>query len=287
MDFTQIFPPVAIMSILGGAFALLIGVVSKLTHIDVDPRITQIREALPGANCGACGYPGCDGCAAAMAEGKAPLNACVVGGAKVTDKIATIMGSAVEAGQRYVASVKCQGDCEHTKEIFAYHGIQDCRMMAKQRGGNKSCLYGCLGCSTCQSVCAFGAIRMIKGVAVINQEKCTQCMQCIKVCPKHIIELVPYHAVAQVKCHNPEFGKDVKNACTIGCIGCGICAKLAPEEFALEGKLAHATYHDGYDVEKAQAAAAKCPAKCIVIDADGDVNAKALVVEEEKEVAHA
>ncbi|MFR9280416.1 RnfABCDGE type electron transport complex subunit B [Levyella massiliensis] len=281
---TEIFIPVVIMSILGGAFALLIGVVSQLTHIDVDPRVIQIREALPGANCGACGYPGCDGCAVAIAKGEAPISACVVGGAASTEKIADIMGGSAEIGQRYVASVKCQGDCEHTQKLFAYHGIQDCRIMAKQRGGNKSCLYGCLGCGTCQSVCNFGAIQMVNGVAVINEEKCTQCMQCINICPKHIIELVPYHAPAQVKCHNPEFGKDVKTACTIGCIGCGICHRLAPEEFNLDGKLAHATYHDAFDMEKAQAAAAKCPSKCIVINAEGDVNAKPLP-SEEKEAA--
>lgn len=284
---TEIITPVAIMSILGGVFAFLLGIVSKLTYIPVDPKVAEVREVLPGANCGACGYPGCDGCAAAIAAGEAPVNACVIGGEKVMDKVAAIMGGSAEFGQRYVASVKCLGDKSHTEELFDYSGIQDCRVMSQFHGGCKSCSYGCLGCGTCKSVCDFDAIRIINGLAVINQERCTSCMKCINICPKHIIELVPYGAIAQVKCSNPEFGKDVKNACSIGCIGCGICAKTAPEEFALTGRLAHATYHDGFDLEKAKLAASKCPSKCITINEAGDVNAKPVESKEEKETVTA
>ncbi len=276
-----IITPVAIMAVLGGVFAFLLGVVSKLTYIPVDPKAQEVREALPGANCGACGYPGCDGCAQAIAEGKAPMNACVIGGPKVSSAVAEIMGGSAEFGQRYVASVKCLGDQSHTREIYKYTGPRDCRIMAQYHGGCKSCSHGCLGCGTCQSVCDFGAIRMMNGLAVINPEKCTSCMKCINICPKKIISLVPYGAVAQVKCSNPDFGKAVTGACSIGCIGCGICARLAPEEFKLNGKLAEATYHEGYDMEKAKAAAAKCPAHCIVIDEQGDINALPKVLKEE------
>lgn len=278
---SQIIQPVAIMSVLGAVFAFLLGIVSKLTYIPIDPKVEEVLEALPGANCGACGYPGCSGCAEAIASGKAPVNACVIGGEKVTNNVASIMGGEAEFGQRYVASVKCQGDRDMTDELYSYSGgINDCRIMSQYHGGCKSCSYGCLGCGSCQAVCDFGAIKMINGLAVINQEKCTSCLKCIKICPKHIIELVPYGAVAQVKCSNPEFGKDVKSACKVGCIGCGICVRLAPEEFALKGRLAHATYHDGYDMEKAKEAAAKCPGKCIVVNENGDVNAKAHAEEE-------
>lgn len=278
---SQIIQPVAIMSILGAVFAFFLGIVSKLTYIAVDPKVEEVRDALPGANCGACGYPGCSGCAEAIAAGNAPVNACVIGGEKVTNKVAEIMGGQASFGQRYVASVKCQGDLDHADDIYEYSGgINDCRIINQYHGGCKSCSYGCLGCGSCKAVCDFGAIKMIKGIAVINQEKCTSCMKCIKICPKHIIELVPYKAVAQVKCSNPEFGKDVKSACSIGCIGCGICARLAPDEFKLQGRLAHATYHDGYDIEKAKAAADKCPSKCIIIDVNGDMNAKEHVHQE-------
>lgn len=261
----KILLPVAILSIMGAVFAFLLGIVSKLTHIPVDEKERMVRDALPGANCGACGYPGCDGCAKAIVVGEAPVSACVIGGEKTTQAVADIMGTAADMAERFVASVKCQGTTEHTFDKFTYDGVNDCRIMATQFGGCKSCAYGCLGCGTCKDVCEYDAIRMIDGVSVIDKEKCVACMACIKVCPKKIIELVPYTAKAQVKCKNPEFGKDVKSACTIGCIGCGICAKLAPNEFVMDGKLAHAVYNENFDIEKAKLAASKCPAKCIVV----------------------
>lgn len=264
--------PVVIMSALGGIFAFLLGIVSKLTYIPVDPKITEVRNALPGANCGACGYPGCDGCAVAIVNGEAAVSACVVGGEKVAASVAEIMGATAGSEQRYVASVKCQGDNDRAKALYEYHGVQDCRIMEASFGGCKACRYGCLGCGTCRNVCEYGAIRIVNGVAVIDQEKCTSCMKCIKICPKHIIQLVPYHAPAQVKCMNPEFGKGVKSACSIGCIGCGICVKTAPDEFAMTEKRAYVTYHPGFDMEKAELAAQKCPAKCIVFDKNGDPN---------------
>lgn len=277
----QILQPVLIMAVLGGLFAFLLGIVSKLTYIPVDPKVAAVREALPGANCGACGYPGCDNMALAIASGEAPVNGCPVGGEKSATAIAAIMGQGVGASQRMVASVQCQGDETHTERLFDYSGVSDCRIMAKSYGGCKSCLYGCLGCGTCAKVCEFGAITMDKGLAHIDQEKCTSCMKCIKICPKHIIDLVPYHAPAQVKCSNPEFGKPVSQNCSIGCIGCSLCTRQAPEEFSMMGKLAKPTYHQGYDLEKARAAAAKCPGHCIVIDDVPDVNAKVEAKEEE------
>lgn len=261
----NILTPVILLAVMGGLFAFLLGIVSKLTYIPVDEKVLAIREALPGANCGACGYPGCDGCANAMASGETSVTACVVGGEKVAAAIAEILGQTADAMNREVASVKCQGTSVYTKQIYDYEGVQDCRVMQTNFGGCKSCVYGCLGCGTCEAVCNYDAIRIVDGVAVIDEEKCVACQACIKVCPKHIIELVPYHAPAQVKCKNPLFGKDVKVNCGIGCIGCGICARLAPNEFVLEGKLAHAVYSEEFDIEKAKAAAAKCPAKCIVV----------------------
>ncbi|WP_081585133.1 RnfABCDGE type electron transport complex subunit B [Kallipyga massiliensis] len=278
----QLIQPVIIMSILGALFAIMLGVVSKLTYIEVDPKITQVREALPGANCGACGYPGCDNMAEAIATGKAPVNGCPVGGEKSAAAIAAIMGTDASASQRMVASVLCQGDKDHTRELFDYSGVDDCRVMTKSYGGCKSCLYGCLGCRTCQKVCDYGAIKMVNGLATIDQEKCVACMKCINTCPKHIINLVPYHAPALVKCSNPEFGKPVSGNCSIGCIGCSLCTRQAPEEFVMEGKLARPSFHEGYDMEKAQTAADKCPGKCIVLDPHPDVNA--VIPEDESEV---
>lgn len=282
-----IITPVIVMAIMGGVFAFLLGVVSKLTYVPVDPKITEVREALPGANCGACGYPGCDGCAAAIAGFEAPVNACPVGGEKVAEKVAEIMGVDSANSQRMVASVKCQGSKSHTRDLFDYSGVTDCRLMDTMFGGGKSCRYGCLGCGTCEDVCNYDAIRMVNGVSVIDEDKCVACLACINVCPKHIIELVPYRAGAQVKCKNPEFGKAVTSNCSIGCMGCGICARTAPNEFKLDGKLAYATYHEGFDMELARQAAEKCPTKAIVVHSEPDVNAVVPVEEEEKELVNA
>lgn len=278
---------VIVMAVMGWLFAFLLGIAAKLTYVPVDPKIQKVRAALPGANCGACGYPGCDGCAEAIVKGEAPHSACPVGGEKSLNAINEILGGGGGANQRMVASVKCQGDLDKTSNLFEYDGVGDCRVMTTSYGGCKSCSYGCLGCGSCRDACNYDAIEIVNGVAVINQERCVSCGACIKVCPKDIIELVPYHAPAQVKCSNPLFGKEVKSNCKVGCIGCGICHRLAPDEFALDGKLAHATYHEGYDLEKAQKAADKCPGKCIVMEEYPDVNAIDPKAEEKEEAVEA
>lgn len=260
----QLVSPILVMAILGGLFALLLGIVSKLTYIPVDERIIQVREALPGANCGACGFPGCDGCAEAMVKGNAAVSACVVGGEKVSTAVAEILGKTSDGAQRMVASVQCQGDCARAQNLFHYDGVQDCRIMGYQFGGAKACKAGCVGCGTCYRACNYDAIRIVDGIAVIDEEKCVQCMACINVCPKKVISLVPYHATHQVKCMNPAFGKTVKEVCQVGCIGCGLCAKMAPESFQMEGKLAKAVYTEDAPLEKVAVAAQKCPGKCIV-----------------------
>lgn len=278
-----------VVSILGAVCALLLGVISKATYVPVDPKISAVRDALPGANCGACGYAGCDACAEAIAKGEAPLNACVVGGEKSATAIAEIMGGEVGESQRMVACVHCLGDCDHTTKDYDYTGLNDCRIMSYNYGGSNSCAYGCLGCGSCKDVCEYGAISIENGIAVINEEKCVACQKCIATCPKHLIHLVPYHAPALVKCSNPEFGKSVKEGCSIGCIGCTLCTKMAPEEFKMDGKLSRPTFHKGYDMEKAKIAAEKCPSKCIILNQYPDVNAEVPVeeAEEEKETAKA
>ena len=112
---------------MGALFGILLTVASKVFAVPSNPRRDAVREALPGANCGGCGYPGCDGCADAIVAGKAPLNACPVGGSEVAKKIAAALGQeAQEEGVKMVAQVLCQGDLEHCKVKFNYSGIQDC-----------------------------------------------------------------------------------------------------------------------------------------------------------------
>ncbi len=240
---TNIINPVVVLGGLGLLFGVLLSIASKVFVVAVDPKVEAVLNALPGANCGACGYPGCAGCAVAIAEGKAPVTACTIGGQKVAENVATIMGVNASTMEKKVAVVHCQGDCEKAKDKYIYQGIQDCRIQSTLAGGQKECSYGCLGCGTCYDVCPFDAIRMINGIAVINRDKCTACNKCVEICPVKIIEMVPYDNTAVVKCKSEDPGKLVRGYCSIGCIGCKICVKNCPTEaFSFENNLASINY---------------------------------------------
>lgn len=263
-NYSDILMPVLVLGGLGVAFAALLSYASKVFHVQVDRKVEEVRSVLPGANCGACGFPGCDGLAKAIALDGASVNSCPIGGAAVAKKLAEIMGQ--EAGEmgRQVAVVLCQGDCNRANDKYEYIGISDCRAIAALQGGNKSCSYGCLGGGSCLSVCKFGAIKMENGLAVIDREKCTGCKQCVNICPKMIIEMVPYEQENVVKCKSKDSGKVVRGNCKVGCIGCKICEKQYPEGFKVENFLAKAIYDPkDVDQEKLMNAINKCPQKCI------------------------
>lgn len=258
---TEIMNPMIVLGGLGFAFAIILSIASNVFAVEIDPKVERVREALPGANCGACGFPGCDGLASAIVEGIAPVTACSVGGQPVAEEVADIMGVNASNVERNVATVLCQGSCGKAKQKFIYDGIKDCRAENILQGGSKACSFGCLGCGTCKDVCAFDAIEMIDGVAVINKDKCTACMKCIEVCPKSIIELVPYEKQFVVKCKSKETGKEVRGKCSIGCIGCQICVKNCPvEAFTFENNLAKINYDICINCG---VCAEKCPTKAI------------------------
>ena len=252
------------MGVLGGLgllFGVSLSIASRIFGVKVDPKIEEVRGALPGANCGACGFPGCDGLANAIVSGKAPINACSVGGKPVADEVADIMGINDVNFERKVAVVLCQGSCDKSKEKYIYEGIKDCRVANILAGGSKSCSFGCLGCGTCKDVCEYDAIQMIDGVAVIDKEKCTACMKCIEICPKKIIELVPYEQQVVVKCKSLDPGKEVRSKCSVGCIGCQICVKNCPvDAFSFENNLAKINYDK---CTNCGICAEKCPTKAI------------------------
>ncbi|HEY8362712.1 MAG TPA: RnfABCDGE type electron transport complex subunit B [Tissierellaceae bacterium] len=260
----DILNPVLVLGGLGLGFGVLLSVSSIIFAVKVDPKIDEVRSVLPGANCGACGFPGCDGLARAIVEGKAPVNGCIVGGNPVAEKVANIMGAKAENIEKKVATVLCQGDCSKAKEKGVYRGIKDCRAANILQGGSKACSYGCLGCGTCKDVCQFDAIEMRNGVAFVNKDKCTACMKCIEVCPKKIIELVPYDNHYVVKCKSNDPGKVVRSKCSIGCIGCQICVKNCPTQaIGFENYLAKIDYSKCINCGTC---AEKCPTKAIYDD---------------------
>ncbi|MCI5997465.1 MAG: RnfABCDGE type electron transport complex subunit B [Peptoniphilaceae bacterium] len=259
----EIIIPVLVLSVLGIAFALILAFASKVFFVKVDEKVLQVRGELPGANCGACGFPGCDGLAKAIAEGNASITSCPVGGSDLVARLARILGTEAGDVQRMVACVMCQGDKERAKEKYIYTGIRDCRVNNSMQGGSKTCSYGCLGCGTCQDVCGFNAIEMINGLAVVNKENCTACNKCIDICPKNLIDLVPYEQTVMVKCKSFAAGNVVKNACQVGCIGCKMCVRVYPEAFSVENNLAVVNYAKGLDEALLLQAADKCPTNAI------------------------
>ncbi len=226
MDISHIINPLFAMSVTGLLCGLGLGYAGKKLEVKVDPRIAELREALPGANCAGCGFPGCDALAEALAEGRARPNACPVGGATVTKNIAKILGSGDINTEKHTAFVKCSGGASVASYRYSYEGILDCEAaMQLAGGGRKNCLYGCMGLGSCKHVCPFDAIKIENNIAVIDPDKCTSCGKCIKACPKKIIELVPEKSDVRVVCSSKDKGKTVKENCSVGCIGCKLCEK--------------------------------------------------------------
>ncbi len=248
----------------GLLIGILLGVAGKKFQIEVNETELAVRECLPGNNCGGCGYPGCDGLAAAIASGEAEVNACPVGGSEAANKIAAIMG--VEAGEtvKMTAFVKCAGDCEHAGRDYEYIGERDCKMLYYVPGfGAKSCSFGCLGYGSCVKVCSEGAIRIADGIAVVDPEKCIACGKCVKECPNHVITLVPASSKVRVRCHSAQRGKDVMKVCQVGCIGCKKCERTC--------KFGAITVNDNLaqiDYDKCVGCglcAKECPRDCIIV----------------------
>jgi RnfABCDGE-type electron transport complex B subunit len=218
-----------------GGMGLLFGAglafASQKFAVEVDPRAVSVREALPGANCGACGFPGCDAFANAIVSGAAPINGCPVGGQETLGKLSVIMGVEAASGDKQVARVLCQGG-ENCLNRFEYDGIDSCKAEnAIGGGGSKACVFGCLGGGDCVAVCNFDAIHINEyGVAKVEPDKCTACGLCVTACPKNLIEMVPYKQEVFVDCINTEIGGHVKKNCSNACIACKICEKNCPED---------------------------------------------------------
>lgn len=249
-------------AVVGGAgllIGVLLGIAAIKLAVESDERIDAVRECLPGSNCGGCGYAGCDACAEAIVKGIAPVNVCP--GARHAD-IAAIMGTEAGEAVKNVAFVKCAGTCDKASIKYRYQGIADCKKASVVPGrGEKECSFGCMGYGTCVKYCKFDAIHIVNGVAVVDQEKCTGCGQCIKNCPNGVIEYRPYNTKYAVRCSSKDKGKDVKAKCSTGCIGCGICTKQC--EFGavtVENNIAHIDYEKCTGCGKC---AEKCPQKII------------------------
>ena len=222
---------VCIVAGIGLLAGLLLAVLSKIMAVPVDEKAAAVEEVLPGANCGACGFSGCSGYAAALGSGKTTeTGLCAPGGTEVSKQIAEIMGLAAATLEPMTARVLCNGTNENAKKKMIYDGVDSCRMASQLFGGEKSCPYGCVGLGDCVAACPYSAISICNGVAVVDPNACRACKKCINTCPKHIIDLVPKsRPAAAVLCKNHDKGAKTKKDCAVGCIGCTKCVRACPE----------------------------------------------------------
>lgn len=219
--------PILVVAGIGLVLGLGLAIASKVMAVPVDEKAEAITAVLPGANCGACGFSGCAGYAAALSSGKAEqTNLCAPGGSAVAAQVAEIMGTAAEAVLPTTAVVMCMGNSANSEDKMNYKGVSSCRMASQLFGGAKECTYGCLGLGDCVDACEFDAIHICDGVARISTIACHSCRACVKACPKHLIKMLPLDVTqAAVLCNNREKGATARKHCKAACIGCMKCVK--------------------------------------------------------------
>ena len=236
----EILIAIGILGGLGLIFGLVLAAASKVFYVETDPRLDQLNECLPGANCGGCGYAGCGGYAEAVLNGEAAIGKCASGGNECAQAMAAIMGVTAEAVTRKVALVRCSGEKTYDKDGLLisgakikanYEGFHDCVAASKVGGkGPLSCKFGCLGFGTCVKACKYGAIKVVNGVAKVDEDLCVGCMACAAVCPRDLIIPVEPDRNVVIACNSMAKGAVTNRSCTIGCIGCGLCKKICPHE---------------------------------------------------------
>jgi len=254
--------PVAVLAALSLIAAVLLTVVSALFGVKENEKFAPIRDCLPGANCGACGYSGCDAYAKALAEGKSEATAlCVPGGKDTAEAIAEILG--VKAGTVIprIAYVRCNGNCDAVERKYNYQGHLSCRTADMSYSGDKACAFACLGYGDCTSVCPKNAISIEGGVAKVDPRKCIGCGICVRTCPNNIITLLNESSRVAIACSNKDRGALTRKYCINGCIGCGKCARTCPAEaIAVIDNLAVINYNKCISCGKC---AEVCPTHCI------------------------
>lgn len=220
--------PIILTAVMGLIFAVILVLASKFMAVPVDETQVKIRDILPGANCGACGFAGCDDYAAALASDPENVSttACIPGAAKVAEEIASILGVAGGDVVPQKAYLRCSGDCDKKQKVVEYSGFPTCEAAKQFYGGEWSCKSGCLGQGDCVRACPYDAMKMINGIPGIDHNLCVGCGVCAKTCPQSIIDIMPETVKIMVKCSNHDVGKKAMQACKVACIGCKKCEKV-------------------------------------------------------------
>ncbi len=222
------FHPLIVMGFFGGVFGAGLAYASKKFSVKTDARVADVLDALPGVNCGACGYPGCAGYAEAVVSGKAAPTLCAPGGTETAEKICAVLGVTCEASEPKTAFVLCQG-APTAKQDARYDGVASCALAALVGEGPGACKYACLMMGDCYRVCPFGAITWQPGsLPVIDESMCTACRKCIAACPKEVMALRYRSKRVLVLCHSQDKGAVARKKCATACIACTKCVQVCP-----------------------------------------------------------
>lgn len=224
------------LGIIGAVAAVILFFVAKKFYVFEDPRIDEVEAALPAANCGGCGFPGCRGFADACVKAESLDGLlCPVGGQATMDSVASILGKTASVSAPTVAVVRCNGTCENRPRNNDYDGVKHCFIAHNLYSGETNCSFGCLGFGDCEISCQFDAIKINPETLLpeVDEDKCTSCGACVKACPKMLIELRkkgPKSRRIYVSCRNEDKGHIARKGCTVACIGCGKCEKVCPHD---------------------------------------------------------
>ena len=259
----EIVLTVVILAVLGVLAGVLLSIISIIMAVKKDETAEKIEEILPGANCGSCGFSGCSGYALALSKGDtSQTNLCSPGGAETAQRISEILGVSGSEFVRKTAMVRCKGSWDKTQMMMEYRGIESCYASNQLYQGLGACSYGCIGFGDCKAVCEHDAIIVENGVARVDSSKCGACGQCVKACPKGLIELIPAADEDRaVLCSNRDKGGKTRKVCSVGCIGCMKCQKACEyDAIKVENFLARVDYDKCVGCGKCESV---CPSQCI------------------------
>ncbi len=254
---------IVILTAVGLLCAALLVLAGKAMAVPTDETFEKVRECLPGANCGACGYAGCDGYAKALSSGKTKeTTLCVPGGAQAAKDVAAVLGLEAGSVEKKVAFIRCNGTCDNTGDKFAYDGIKSCAAAELFFAGPGQCTFGCMGFGDCAAVCDQNAIWVENGMAHIDTNLCIGCGKCAKACPNQLIQIIPVNVPVVVRCGNQEKGAMTRKRCAVGCIGCKKCEKVCPTgAITVNNNLASINYDQCVGCGEC---VKNCPSGCII-----------------------
>jgi electron transport complex protein RnfB len=221
----------AVLVCIGLFFGIGLALAAQKFAVKANPKVEEVLEVLAGAQCGGCGYAGCEAYAEAVVnDPDVPPNLCFPGKAAVAEAVAEITGKKITVMENMIAAVRCSRLDGEVRQKYHYLGHNSCTAANLAFGGPQECAYACIGLGECADACPFDAITMQQQFPVIDPEKCVGCGTCVRVCPKKIIELAPLKARVWVPCSTRDPGKTVKTVCKAGCISCKMCVKACPAQ---------------------------------------------------------